>query len=135
MTRQIIIKQIERPYNPGTNAEICWFCDSFGIDNGRDIDHIATKVIISLLEKLPEEKGMPVEQIAADLDISSPRVNHHIRNLIDTGLLYRNKQKIYLRGSSLRTMVQEIRKDVLRVLDDLEDAAADLDDSFGIRSR
>ena len=135
MQRQIILRQIERPARIRKDEDLYWFCDSLGVENGRDVNHIATKVILSLLENLPETRGIPVEQIASSLVVSNPRVNHHIRNLIDTGLVYRNKQRIYIRGSSLRSMVQEIRKDTLRILDDLEVAAAEIDEAFGIRSR
>lgn len=135
MIRQIVLKQIERPVQVRKNDDLYWLCDSLGVENGRDIDHIATRVILTLLENLPDSRGIPVEQIADDLIVSSPRVNHHIRNLVDTGLVYRHKQKIYIRGSSLRSMVQEIRKDTLRILDDLEQAAAELDEAFGIANR
>ncbi len=135
MIGQIFLKHIERPLKPNTDREICWFCDSLGIDNGRDVNHIAVKIIIALLEQMPENRGIPVEQIADSLDISTSRVNHHIRNLIDNGLVYRHKHRIYIRGSSLCAMVQEIRKDTLRVLSDLELAAADIDASFGIKNR
>jgi predicted transcriptional regulator len=135
MMRQIVLKQIERPVQVISSDELAWFCDSLGIDNGRDVDHVATRIILSLLESLPDTRGMPVEQIAAELAVSSPRVNHHIRNLIETGLVYRHKQKIYIRGSSLRSMVRELRKDTMRILDDLEVAAAELDDAFGIQNR
>jgi predicted transcriptional regulator len=73
-----------------------------------------------------------VERISRDLDISSSRINHHIRNLVDAGIVYRHKRLIYLRGNSLQSMVQELRKDALRVLDDIEAAAAEIDRSFGV---
>jgi len=135
MQRQIILRQIERPVRIQKDDDLYWFCDSLGVDNGRDVSHIATKIILSLLKNLPDTRGIAVEQIASDLVVSSPRVNHHIRNLIDTGLVYRHKQKIYIRGSSLRSLVQEIRKDTLRILDDLELAAAEIDEAYDIRNR
>ncbi|OPX63209.1 MULTISPECIES: winged helix-turn-helix domain-containing protein [unclassified Methanoregula] len=135
MMRQLTLRQIERPVRIPKDGDLYWFCDSLGVDNGRDIDHIATRIILSLLENLPDTRGLAVEQIASDLDISSPRVNHHIRNLVETGLVYRHKQKIFIRGNSLRSMVQEIRKDTMRILDDLEEAATEIDESYGISTR
>jgi len=87
------------------------------------------------MENLPDTRGLAVEQIAGSLDVSSPRVNYHIRNLVETGLVYRHKQKIFIRGSSLRSMVQGIRKDTLRILDDLEAAAVEIDESYGVSNR
>jgi len=133
--RQIVVKQIERPMLRGEDEDLQWFCTSLGIGEGRDVERVATRVLFSLLDHQPYEKGLPVDTIAQDLAVSSSRINHHIRNLVDAGAVYRHKRLIYLRGNSLRSMVQEIRKDVLRVLDDLELAAAEIDQSFGIVQR
>ncbi len=135
MMRQIILRQIERPARIPKDEDLYWFCDSLGVDNGRDIDHVAARVILSLMENLPDTRGLAVGQIASNLEISGPRVNHHIRNLMETGLVYRHKQKIFIRGNSLRSMVREIRKDTLRILDDLEAAAAEIDESYGVSNR
>ncbi|MCK8518061.1 winged helix-turn-helix domain-containing protein [Methanoculleus sp. 7T] len=132
MARQIIFRQVERPRSKGDDDSLQWFFSSLGIGEGRDIDQVAQRILITLLEHQISGNGVPVERISRDLDISSSRINHHIRNLVDAGVVYRQKRLIYLRGSSLQSMVQELRKDALRVLDDLEAAAAEIDRSFGI---
>lgn len=134
MARQVILRQLERPVG-SDEEEHCWFFNSLGVESGRDTEHVAMRIVLSLLQNLPEHRGIPVEKIASDLAIANPRVNHHIRNLVETGLVYREKQRIYIRGSSLRSMIREIRKDTLRILDDLEQAADELDTSFGIENR
>ena len=131
MIRQIVIRQVDRPGGPDDEEEIHWFFHSFGIGEGRDTDRVATQVVIALLEHQPRNEGLPVERIASDLGITPSRVNHHIRNLIDAGILYRHRKLIYLRGSTLRAMVQELRKDALRMFDDLEDVAEDIDNEYG----
>ena len=130
-----MVKQIERPIIRDEGEDLQWFCNSLGIGEGRDLERIAPRVLFTLLEHQPHEKGLPVDTIAQDLAVSSSRINHHIRNLVDAGAVYRHKRLIYLRGNSLRSMVQEIRKDVLRMLDDLEIAAAEIDQAFGIGKR
>ena len=132
MAREITFRQIERPRGKGEYEDLHWFFNSLGIGGGRDVDQIAKKVLVVLLEHHPSEEGLSVERIARTLGISTARVNHHIRKLIDAGVVYRHKRLIYIRGNSLLSMVQEIRKDALRVLDDLEVAAAELDSRFGI---
>jgi len=130
-----VVRQIERPIIRDEGEDLQWFCNSLGIGEGRDLERIAPRVLFTLLEHQPHEKGLPVDTIAQDLAVSSSRINHHIRNLVDAGAVYRHKRLIYLRGNSLRSMVQEIRKDVLRMLDDLEIAAAEIDQAFGIGKR
>lgn len=133
--RQIVVRQIERPIYRDEDKDFQWFCSSLGIGEGRDVEGVATRVLFTLLDHQPHERGLPVDTIAQDLAVPSSRINHHIRNLVDAGVVYRHKRLIYLRGNSLRSMVQEIRKDVLRVLDDLELAAAEIDKAFGIVQR
>jgi predicted transcriptional regulator len=62
-------------------------------------------------------------------------VNHHLRNLINTGLIYREKRMLYLRGGSLKAAVQEMRKDSERMFDELEAIAGEIDQEMGIRNR
>ncbi|MGI5937406.1 winged helix-turn-helix transcriptional regulator [Methanoculleus sp. DTU007] len=132
MARQIIFRQIERPRGGQGYDDLEWFFKSLGIGEGRDIEQIAQRIVITLLEHQLPGTGVSVERISQDLEISSSRVNHHIRNLIDAGVVYRHKRQIYLRGNSLQSMVRELRKDALRVLDDLEAAAVEIDRKFGI---
>lgn len=132
MARQIVFRQIERPRGKDGHDDLEWFFSSLGIGEGRDVDQVAQRILVTLLAYQISGNGVPVERISRDLDISSSRINHHIRNLVDAGIVYRHKRLIYLRGNSLQSMVQELRKDALRVLDDIEAAAAEIDRSFGV---
>ncbi|MDD2472970.1 MAG: ArsR family transcriptional regulator [Methanoculleus sp.] len=129
-----MFRQIERPRGKiGPEPEnLEWFFSSLGIGEGRDVDQVAQRILIALLVYQISGSGVPVERISQDLEVSSARINHHIRNLVEAGVVYRHKRLIYLRGNSLQSMVQELRKDALRVLDDLEIAAVEIDRSLGI---
>jgi predicted transcriptional regulator len=133
--RQIVVRQVERPIPRDEEEDLQWLCNSLGIGEGRDVEQVATRVLFTLLDHLPHGKGLPVDTIAHDLDLTSSRINHHIRNLVDAGVVYRQKRLIYIRGNSLQSMVREVRKDFIRVLDDLELAAADIDKALGIVQR
>jgi predicted transcriptional regulator len=133
--RQIVVRQVERPIPRDEEEDLQWLCNSLGIGEGRDVEQVATRVLFTLLDHLPHGKGLPVDTIAHDLDLTNSRINHHIRNLVDAGVVYRHKRLIYIRGNSLQSMVREVRKDIIRVLDDLELAAAEIDKAFGIVQR
>lgn len=130
--REMVFREVERPRPRDQTGDLRWFCDSLGIVEGRDVERLAVRILITLLEHYPQQRGLPVDTIASNLDVTNSRVNHHLRNLVDAGIVYRHKRLIYIRGNSLRSMVRELRKDVLRVLDDLEDTAAEIDLAFGI---
>jgi predicted transcriptional regulator len=135
MVHEIILRNIEKPRIKSLEEDLLWFCDSFGFSSGRDIENTATKIISSLLDKLSNEEEISSEALAGDLDIKISRVNHHLRNLNDSGLLYRKKRLIYLRGGSLKAAVREMRKDSERIFDELENAAEEIDFIIGIKNR
>ena len=135
MVQEIILRNIEKPHIKRLEEDLIWFCDSFGFSSGRDTENTATKIIFSLLDKLSNEKEISSEVLAGDLDIKVSRVNHHLRNLNDSGLLYRKKRLIFLRGGSLKAAVREMRKDSERIFDELENAAEEIDSIIGIKNR
>jgi predicted transcriptional regulator len=135
MVQEIILRNIEKPRIKSLEEDLLWFCDSFGFSSGRDTENTATKIIFSLLDKLSNDEGISSEDLAGDLDIKVSRVNHHLRNLNDSGLLYRKKRLIHLRGGSLKAAVREMRKDSDRIFDELENAAEEIDSIIGIKNR
>jgi len=135
MVKEIIIRNIEKPHIKSLEEDLLWFCDSFGFSSGRDTKNTATRIIFSLLEKLSNDEVTSSEVLAEDLNIKISRVNHHLRNLNDSGLLYRKKRLIYLRGGSLKAAVKEMRKDSERIFDELENIAEEIDSTIGIKNR
>jgi len=135
MAQVIVLRSGDRPIPSSGEERVIWFCQCLGIGEGRDIDRVASRIIIALLSSRASGEGIPVEEIAHELDVSPSRVNHHIRKLVQAGIVFRQKRRIYIRGRSLKTLVQEIRKDALRILDDLEVAAGEIDQEYGIPHR
>jgi len=135
MVQEIILRNIEKPHIKCLEENLIWFCDSFGFSSGRDIEKTATKIIFSLVDKLSNNEVTSSEDLAGDLNITISRVNHHIRNLNDSGLLYRKKRLLYLRGGSLKAAVKEMRKDSERIFDELENIAEEIDSIKGIQNR
>lgn len=135
MTRQIVLVNLEKPREKTLEKDIYWLCDSFGLSSGRDVDNMATRIVMTLLDNISENERISSEMIAESLNINLSRVNHHLRNLINSGLIYREKRRLYLRGGSLKAAVQEMRKDSERMFDELESIAAEIDQQMGIRNR
>lgn len=135
MVQQIILRNLEKPHIKSLEEDLLWFCDSFGFSSGRDTENTANRIIFSLLEKLSNEEISSSEVLAEDLDMKISRINHHLRNLNDSGLLYRKKRLIYLRGGSLKAAVKEMRKDSERILDELENIAEEIDSMMGLKNR
>lgn len=135
MVQQIILRYLEKPHVKSLEEDLLWLCDSFGFSSGRDTENTATRVVFSLLDKLSNDELTSSESLAEDLEIKISRVNHHLRNLNDSGLLYRKKRLVYLRGGSLKAAVKEMRKDSERIFDELESIAEEIDFRVGIKNR
>ncbi|AKB44968.1 MAG TPA: ArsR family transcriptional regulator [Methanosarcina vacuolata] len=135
MVQQIILKYLEKPHVKSLEDDLLWLCDSFGFSSGRDTENTATRIVFTLLDRLSNEQITSSESLAEDLEIKISRVNHHIRNLNDSGLLYRKKRLVYLRGGSLKAAVKEMRKDSERIFDELESIAEEIDLRIGIKNR
>ncbi|MCQ6962824.1 winged helix-turn-helix transcriptional regulator [Methanolobus chelungpuianus] len=136
MPQQIILINLEKPREKKLEHDISWLCNSFGLSSGRDTENLATQIVTDLLKQLAmEEERVSSDKIAEDLDVTPSRVNHHVRNLINTGLLYRDRRALYLRGGSLKAAVREMRKDSDRIFDELEEIAEEIDRQMGLKNR
>lgn len=135
MVQQIVLRYLEKPHVKSLEDDLLWLCDSFGFSSGRDTENTATRIVFSLLDKLSNDEMTSSEALADDLEIKISRVNHHLRNLNDSGLLYRKKRLVYLRGGSLKAAVKEMRKDSERIFDELESIAEEIDLRIGIKNR
>jgi predicted transcriptional regulator len=135
MSQRIILNKLDKPKNKSLESDAKWICESLGFSSGRDIENTSTKVIITLLKNLSSDGVTSSEAIAKDLDIKVSRVNYHIRNLINSGLVYREKKLLHLRGGSLKTAIQEMRKDTDRIFEELESVAEGIDNKMGLKNR
>lgn len=135
MVQQIILRYLEKPHVKSLEDDLLWLCDSFGFSSGRDTENTATRIVFSLLDRLSNDQTTSSEALAEDLEIKISRVNHHLRNLNDSGLLYRKKRLVCLRGGSLKAAVKEMRKDSERIFDELESIAEEIDLRIGIKNR
>lgn len=132
MRQRIIICDIDKPRITSHNEELRWICESLGLITGRDVENISFKIMCKLLEKFRNQSIVGTEIIASALKVEAPRVNHHIRNLIESGIIFREKRKIALRGRSLTAAIEEMRKDSERMFNELIGVSKKIDISFGL---
>lgn len=132
MNQRLILKNLPRPLTNDLAAETFWLCDTLGLSSGRDLDNLSSQIILKILEKPSCNSGISSEKLGDLLDISAGRVNHHIRNLSRTGILYRERRMVHLRGINLRDTIRELRRDANRIFDELEAVAGEIDSLTGI---
>ncbi len=132
---QIILKQYDRPKEDNVDKDIAWFCDSLGIVSGRDTAYTASRIVVDIINMASKDKRIFSELLAENLELNQNLINHHIRNLINSGLIIRERKQILIRGGSLKEAVREIRKDALRILDTIEEIAEEIDEELNLKNR
>lgn len=135
MHQRLILRDLPRPISNDLISETFWLCDTLGLSSGRDLDNLSSQIILKILEKPPCKSGISSENLGELLDISAGRVNHHIRNLSRTGILYRERRMVHLRGNNLRDTIRELRRDANRIFDELEAVAGEIDSLTSTGSR
>ncbi len=132
MNQRLILQHLPRPGQKGLKEEAYWLCDTLGLSSGRDVEDLSIRIVLQLLEESVRREGIASDHLASILGISTGRTNHHLRNLTRSGVIYRDRKLIHLRGRSMRESVHELRKDAERIFDELEKVASDIDSLMGL---
>ena len=135
MYQQLTLRHLERPQEKYIEKDIEWVCESLGLNAGRDIERMSPRIMSMFLKRFSVERAVPSEELAGDLVVTAARINHHVRNLVDSGLVYREKKLIVLRGGSLRAAIEELKEDTERIFDRLLHIAQDVDQQLGLKNR
>lgn len=129
---QIRIRELAHLHQPGTHEQIGWLCESLRLRSGRDVQLTTTRLLEGLLPLLAEQHSVSSEEAAERIGICTATLNHHVRNLIDAGILQRERKRITLRGGSLAHAIHAIRHDADRMLAAIEREAHELDQRLGL---
>ncbi len=135
MYQQITLRHIEKPRRKDVALDVSWLCDSFGFVTGRDLQRLSAMILFDVVRNLADRALVSSDLIAKDLSVTPARVNHHLRSLMSSGIIYRQRNHIFLKGGSLKTAVLEMRKDANRIFDDLLEIADEVDSAMGLMNR
>lgn len=135
MVQRIILRNIIQPKKINLNDDIEWITNTFGFCAGRDTENTINQILHQVLEEVSTRGFTSTEAISQNLNIAIQRVNYHLRTLIDSGLLYREKKQIHVRQGSLKAAVEEMRNDANRIFDNLSKIAETIDEELGFQNR
>lgn len=111
MSKRIIIQEINLPRTNKFSDEVKWICESLGFIEGRDTSQNSFNILNELLRQSSKRELISTEDLANSLKIEAHTINHHIRNLMDFGIVCREKRKIKLRNKNLTFSIQEMKRD------------------------
>ncbi len=135
MPQQIILRNLQRPKDIDISDDIKWLGNSFGFSAGRDTDRVTAQILQNVLQEIANEGSTSTENIADELDLSVQRVNYHLKSLIEAGFLFREKRLIFVRQGSVKSAVEEMRRDANRIFDNLVQIGEEIDQTLGLKNR
>jgi len=133
--RRITIVKIRKPLQKNMNRDLQWFSESLGLFTERDKEKSCFRIFIELIKAARKKQTLSSDEIAFNSNLSRGTVVHHLNRLMESGLIVSHDNRYILRVDNLEELIEEIKKDVLKTLDDLKRIAEDLDDEVGLLRR
>lgn len=130
--RRITIVTMRKPGRQSLNEELQWFGSSLGLFGLRDKDRSMFRVFIELIKAAKMNRALSSDDIAESLSLSRGTVVHHLNKLIESGLVLYDGRQYWLRDNNLELLIDELRKDTERAMDDLQKAAKEIDQLLGL---
>lgn len=131
-SQKITIIRARRPNFGNLNVELQWLGNSLGLFSERDKDKSCFRIFIELLKSAKLRQTVSSDEIASKTDLTRATVIHHINRLIEAGIVIHEKNRYILRVDSLRELIDEVEKDLLRTCADLRRVAEEIDRKIGI---
>lgn len=132
ISRRVTIVKISKPENDDINKKLQWFGDSLGLFNLRDKDKSCFRIFIELLKAAKKGQPLSSDEIAIRLGITRGTVIHHINKLISSGIVISQSKGYLLRVDNLKELINEMRRDMNKTMDGLEDIAVQIDGALGL---
>lgn len=132
---KITIFRQRKPQEKNLNKDLQWLSESLGLFSERDKERSCFRVFVELVKSARRKQLLSSDEIALRTNLTRGTVIHHINRLIESGLVIIYEGKYLLRVENLEALVEELRKDISRTLDDMKDIAEDLDEQLGLIRR
>ncbi|MBI2558112.1 winged helix-turn-helix transcriptional regulator [Candidatus Woesearchaeota archaeon] len=130
--QRITIVNIRKPAEHNVNQELQWFGSSLGLFNLRDKDKSTFRVFIELLKSAKAKHTLTSDELALRLALSRGTIIHHINKLMESGIVIHEGNRYTLRVENLKSLIEEVEKDIKRACDDLKEVAKEIDERLGL---
>lgn len=133
MVQRIIVSKVRRNFvDNDINEELRWLGDSLGLFGLRDKDSSCFRVFITLLKRTRKNKAISSDEIAENLGLTRGTVTHHLTNLMDSGIVIREKKGYLLKENNLEEIVGGMERDIGEIFKKLKEVAKEIDEGLGL---
>jgi predicted transcriptional regulator len=130
--RRITIVTLRKPARASLNEELQWFGSSLGLFSLRDKDRSMFRIFIELVKSAKLGRPLSSDLLAESTELSRGTVVHHLNKLIESGLVLYDGRNYWLRDNTLELLIDEVRRDAEKTIDDLRRAAREIDQMLGL---
>jgi predicted transcriptional regulator len=125
--QKITVIHTSRPPSSNINDQLQWFGGSLGLFNLRDKDKSCFRIFIELIKAAQKNSSISSDELAEHLSLTRGTVVHHLNKLMESGIVVHKANHYTLRTERLGHLVDEVERDLLRMLESLKKVAADID--------
>jgi DNA-binding transcriptional ArsR family regulator len=129
---KITLSHRTAPRSTGISDQLQWFGETLGFFTPRDKDKSYFRVFIEIIRATKERVPISSEELANRLRLSRPTVVHHLKRLLEAGIIREHKRRYSLRTQNLQHLIDELERDTKRIFEDLKDSARKLDSLLGL---
>lgn len=131
--REVRIRHIIKKRHDSVEDTINLLCESLGVIGPRDVDNTSIKIFKELLKALRGEKVMTSDELAEKVGLTRGAIVHHLNRMVKTGVVIRSSRGYEIRSYDLESLIDEVRTDVNRFLEDIRNVAKELDKALKLR--
>ncbi|MBS3143886.1 ArsR family transcriptional regulator [Candidatus Woesearchaeota archaeon] len=121
---QITIKKIKKPKSANINENIQFLAESLGLFNKRDKEKSCYRVFLELVKN---KSGLTAEEITLTTNLTRPTIIHHLKNLLESNLIVKEKSRYKIKKESLNSMISSLEDELDSTLNELKEIAKDID--------
>lgn len=103
---------------------------SLGLFSHRDKDKSCYRIFIILVKALQHDVRMTSDELAQQSGLSRGTVIYHLNRMMDAGIITNFRNKYFIDYSSLQALIEDLRKGVNDVFDDMQELAERIDNSL-----
>jgi len=131
ITKFTIIRQSKTP-KQNLNEQLLLLGESLGLFSLRDKDKSCYRLFIVLVKALKLKVELTSDELALQTGLSRGTVVHHLNRMMDAGIVTNYRNKYFINYDSLQDMVEDLRKGINSMLDDVGKVAKKIDKSLDL---
>ena len=130
-----LLREVRASNKKNLQSDLEWIARSLGLVEMRDRRKSAMRIFRTLVKIASEEKSLGSNQVSNQVRLSRGTVVSHLNRMMASGLVIRQDGKYELRMRSVEKTVDEVEKDICRVLQNVKEIARDVDYRLGLLYR